>query len=140
MDATSDGVIVNRPSAARSTTAIEPASIAIHNGKLPCARSATGALGMIKVLGGLVAAIMIAAGGFFGFQFYTQHRIESELDAALEQIRAAGGKASHGKVSFDLLSRTVTIADLTAQSAAQPPVSIKISNVTASGVNQPDTG
>jgi len=95
---------------------------------------------MIKILGGLVAAIVIAVGGFFGFQFYTQHRIAGELDAALEQIRSAGGKASHGKVSFDLMSRTVTIADVIAQSAAQPPVSIKIGNVTASGVSQPDTG
>ena len=31
---------------------------------------------------------MIAAGGFFGFQFYTQQRIAGEIGAALEQIRA----------------------------------------------------
>lgn len=94
---------------------------------------------MVKILSGLVAAIVIAVGGFFGFQFYTQHRIASEVEAALEQIRATGGKASHGKISFDLLSRTVRIADLAVQSAAQPPASIKIGSVTASGVNQPDT-
>ena len=52
---------------------------------------------MVKILSGLVAAIVIAVGGFFGFQFYTQHRIASEVEAALEQIRAAGGKASQGK-------------------------------------------
>ena len=57
---------------------------------------------MVKILIGLVAAIVIAAGGFFGFQFYMQHRVASEVEAAFEQIRAAGGKASHGKVSFDL--------------------------------------
>ena len=56
---------------------------------------------MIKILGGLVAAIVIAAGGFFGFEFYVQHRIAGEVDAALEQIRATGGKASRGKVTFD---------------------------------------
>jgi hypothetical protein len=93
---------------------------------------------MVKILTGLIAAIMIAAGGFFGFQFYTQHRIASEIEAALEQIRATGGKASHGKISFDLLSRTVKIADLIAQTAAQPPLSLKIGSLTASGVNQPD--
>ncbi len=93
---------------------------------------------MMKFLSGLVAAIVIALGGFFGFQFYSQHRIASEVDAALEQVRAAGGKASHGKISFDLLRRTVTIADLTAQSAAQPPLDIKIGSVTATGVKQPD--
>jgi hypothetical protein len=93
---------------------------------------------MVKIFSGLVVAIVIAVGGFFGFQFYTQHRIASEVEAALEQVRAAGGKASHGKISFDLLSRTVDIADLTAQSAAQPPISLKIGNLKASGVNQPD--
>ena len=93
---------------------------------------------MVKVLSGLVAAIVIAVGGFFGFQFYTQHRIASEVDAALEQIRVGGGKASRGKVSFDLLSRTVTIVDLSAQSASQPPASVKIGSLTASGVSQPD--
>ena len=61
---------------------------------------------MEKILIGLVAAVVIAAGGFFGFQFYMQHRIAGEVEAAFEQIRASGGKASHGKVSFDLLSRT----------------------------------
>ena len=44
---------------------------------------------MKKILIGLVAAIAIAAGGFFGFQFYTQQRIAGEVDAAFEQIRAS---------------------------------------------------
>ena len=55
---------------------------------------------MVKILISLIAAIVIAVGVFFGFQFYTQHRIASELDAAFEQIRATGGKASPGKISF----------------------------------------
>ena len=93
---------------------------------------------MIKILSGMVAAIVIAVGGFFGFQFYTQRQIANGIEATLEQVRSAGGKASHGKISFDLLSRTVTIADLTAQSAAQPPVSIKIASLTASRAKQPD--
>ena len=73
---------------------------------------------MVKILMGLIAAIVIAAGGFFGFERYTQHRVAGEVEAAFEQIRAAGGKASHGKVSFDLKTRTVTIADIAAESAA----------------------
>ena len=56
--------------------------------------------------------VAIAVGGFFGFQFYTQHRIAGEVEAAFEQLRAAGGKASHGEVSFDLRSRTLKIADI----------------------------
>jgi hypothetical protein len=47
---------------------------------------------MIKILSGLAAAIVIAVGGFFGFQFYTQQRIASEIDAALKQVRAALGR------------------------------------------------
>jgi len=93
---------------------------------------------MIKILSGAIAAIAIAVGGFFGFEFYMQHRIASEIDAAFEPIRATGGTASHGKVSFDLLSRTFTVADIAGQSAAQPPVSIKIGSLTASNVGQPD--
>jgi hypothetical protein len=93
---------------------------------------------MIKILGGLVAAIVIAAGGFFGFEFYVQHRIAGEIETAFEQIRASGGKASHGKLTFDLLNRTLTVADIAGHSAAQPPVSVKIASLTASGVRQPD--
>jgi hypothetical protein len=93
---------------------------------------------MKKILIGLAAAIAVAAGGFFGFQFYTQHRIAGEIEAAFEQFRAGGAKASHGKVSFDLLSRTITIADIASESATQPPVNVKIARIVASGVGQPD--
>jgi len=93
---------------------------------------------MVKILMGLAAAIVIAVGAFFGFQFYMQHRVAGEVEAAFEQIRATGGKASHGKVSFDLLNRTVTVADIAGETAAQPPVSVKIASVTAAGVSQPD--
>jgi hypothetical protein len=93
---------------------------------------------MVKILMGLAAAIVIAVGGFFGVEFYMQHRVAGEVEAAFEQIRATGGKASHGKVSFDLLNRTVTVADIAGESAAQPPVSVKITSFTASGVRQPD--
>jgi hypothetical protein len=93
---------------------------------------------MVKILVGLVAAIVIAAGGFFGFEFYVQHRAAGEVEAAFEQIRATGAKASHGKVSFDLSTRTVTIADIAGETAAQPPVGVKIARFTASGIGQPD--
>jgi hypothetical protein len=93
---------------------------------------------MVKILGGVVAVIAIAAGGFFGFEFYIQHGVTSEIEAAFDQIRATGGKASHGKVSFDLLSRTVTVADIAGQSAEPAPVNVKIASFTASVVSQPD--
>jgi len=93
---------------------------------------------MMKILLGLVAAVVVAAGGFFGFDLYTQQRIATEIDAAFAQIRAGGGKASHGPISFNLLKRTVTIADIATETAAQPPVSVKIATITASGVGQAD--
>src|ERR1700761_3285220 len=92
---------------------------------------------MVKILIGLITAVVVAVGGYFGFAFYTQHRIAGEIDAALEQIRAAGGKASHGKVSFDLWSRTAVVDDFATESAAKPPVSVKIAKLTISGAAQP---
>ncbi len=93
---------------------------------------------MMKIVYGALAAIVIGVGGFFGFQFYTQHRVAGEIEAVFDQIRATGAKASHGKVSFDLKSRTVTISDIASELTAQPPMSLKIASLTASGVNQPD--
>src|SRR5882672_5618024 len=93
---------------------------------------------MVKILIGLLAAIVIAAGAFFGFEFYVQQRAATEVEAAFAQVRAAGNKATHGKVSFDLFSRTITVADIVGESAAQPPVSVKIGRFTAAGVSQPD--
>ena len=93
---------------------------------------------MRKILIGLAAAIVIAAAGVFGVLFYLQHRVVAEVDAGFAQMRAAGGKASHGKVAFDLWSRTVTIADIAAQPAAQPAISVRIGSLTASGVDQQD--
>ena len=93
---------------------------------------------MRKILIGLVAVIVVAAAGFFGFQFYVQHRVATQVETAFEQIRASGGKASHGKVSFDPWSRTVTIADIAGKSATQPPLVVKIASVTATGVSDKD--
>lgn len=94
---------------------------------------------MVKILLGLVAVVVIAAGGFFGFEYYTQHRIAAEFVASMQQFRALGGMARHGKVSFDLKSRTVTIDDIVTESATQPPLRLKIASIVASGVGQPDT-
>jgi hypothetical protein len=93
---------------------------------------------MAKILIGLLTAAVVAVAGFFGFQFYTQHRIAGEIDTAFEQLRAAGGKADHGKVSFDLWSRTVAVADIVTESAAKPAVRFKIGGLTIFGASQPD--
>lgn len=95
---------------------------------------------MMKILTGLTAVVVIAVGGFFGFEFYTQHRANSDVEAVFEQIRSGGGRATHGKVTFDLKSRTLKIADIATESATQPPVSVKIAGVVVLGAGQPDSG
>ena len=76
---------------------------------------------MTRILIGLVATIVIPTGGFFGFEFYVQQRVAGEVETAFDQIRATGSKASHGKVSFDLSSRTITVADIASESASTSP-------------------
>lgn len=93
---------------------------------------------MKKILLGLVTVAVVAAAGYFGFDFYAQRRVTREVEAAFEQIRAAGAKASHGKIAFDVKSRTLTISDIVAESGAQSPASIKIARLTASGLGQLD--
>ena len=94
----------------------------------------------MKILIGLLAALVIAVAGYFGFQFYVQQRIASDIEATFATVRASGAKAEHGKISFDLWNRTVTIADVSGEFTADPPVSLKIGRVVASGVGQPADG
>jgi hypothetical protein len=95
---------------------------------------------MKKILLGLAAAVVVAALGYFGFLYYAQYRATAGVEAAFERVRSAGGKASHGKVSYDLWKRTITIADIAAETATQPPTTVKIANLTASGLSQPEQG
>lgn len=89
---------------------------------------------MKKTLVGLLAALLIASGGYFGFQAYVQHRVTREVDAAFAQFRAAGGKATYGKLAYDSWNRTLTIKDIAGESAAQPAINTRIASLTASGV------
>ena len=84
---------------------------------------------MKRVLIGLIALVVIAAGGWLGFNFYVQHRATSEVDAAFERIRTSGGKASHGKVAFDLGSRTLTIEDIALEPGQSSKTGVKISGI-----------
>ena len=95
---------------------------------------------MMKLLIGVVAALVIAAAGYFGADFYVQQRVAGEVEAAFAAVRESGTRATHGKVSFDLWSRTITVSDIAGESTAQPPVSVKIGRFTASGMNQPEAG
>src|SRR5262245_55191375 len=90
-----------------------------------------GAVAMLKILGGLAAAVLIAIGGYFGFGFYVHQRIVADVDAAFAAVQAGGGKASHGKITFDLWTRTVAVGDVAVESAAPQPVTLKIGSFTA---------
>ncbi|WP_439400687.1 hypothetical protein ACNJYA_21365 [Bradyrhizobium sp. DASA03068] len=89
---------------------------------------------MKRILIGLIVAAVLGAGGWFGFNLYVQHRATSEVEAAFEQIRSGGGKASHGKITFELATRTLTIEDIAITPAGQPQAQIKITGIKGTGV------
>ncbi len=95
---------------------------------------------MRKILVAVVVLAVIAAAGFFGLQLYAQARAEREVEEAFATIRAAGNTASYGKVSFDLIGRTLTIGDIAVQSLAQPTTTVKIGRIDAIGVGLPVAG
>ncbi|MET3906653.1 hypothetical protein ABID59_000984 [Bradyrhizobium sp. S3.3.6] len=93
---------------------------------------------MKRILIGLIAVAALAAGGWFGFSLYVQHRVTTEVETAFEQIRKQGGKASHSKVEFDLMSRTLTIEDIAVTPGNQPQAQVKIAGIKGTGVRQID--
>ncbi|MBH5387696.1 hypothetical protein [Bradyrhizobium diversitatis] len=90
---------------------------------------------MKRILIGLIMAAVLGAGGWFGFNLYVQHRATSEVEAAFEQMRAGGGKASHGKITFEFATRTLTIEDIAVEPAHQPQAKIKIAGIKGTGVH-----
>ncbi|MET4175745.1 hypothetical protein ABIB99_006861 [Bradyrhizobium sp. LA6.1] len=93
---------------------------------------------MKRILIGLIVAAVLAAGGWFGFNFYAQHRATSEVEAAFEQMRQQGGKASHGKITFELATRTLTIEDIAVTPGNLPQAQIKIAGIKGTGVRLVD--
>ncbi|MGX1322281.1 hypothetical protein AB7M17_005734 [Bradyrhizobium sp. USDA 377] len=93
---------------------------------------------MKRILIGLIVAAVLAAGGWFGFNVYVQHRATAEVEAAFEQIRKQGGKASHGKIGFELASRTLTIDDIVVTPGGESQARIKIAGIKGTGVRQID--
>lgn len=93
---------------------------------------------MKRILIGLIAPLVLGAGGWFGFNLYVQHRATAEVEAAFEQMRKQGGKASHGKVGFDLPSRTLTIEEVNVEPGRAPLAGIKAASFKAVGVRQVD--
>lgn len=93
---------------------------------------------MKRILIGLIALLVLGAAGWFGFNLYAQHRATSEVEAAFARMRAGGGKASHGKITFELATRTLTIEDIDVEPAQPQLANVKVARVMAVGVRQPD--
>ncbi|MHC2619792.1 hypothetical protein ACVIW2_001824 [Bradyrhizobium huanghuaihaiense] len=93
---------------------------------------------MKRILIGLIVAAVLAAGGWFGFNLYVQHRATNEVEAAFERMRSGGGKAGHGKIGFELATRTLTIEDVVIEPGQPELALLKIAKVTALGVRQAD--
>lgn len=91
---------------------------------------------MKRILIGLIVAAVLGAGGWFGFNLYVQHRATAEVEAAFEQMRSGGGKASHGKVAFELATRTLTIEDIAVEPGNQLQGHVKIGAFKSTGVRQ----
>ncbi|MFK4498566.1 hypothetical protein ABIF86_002857 [Bradyrhizobium japonicum] len=89
---------------------------------------------MKRILIGLIVAAVLAAGGWFGFNLYVQHRATAEVEAAFEQMRQQGGKASHGKITFELATRTLTIEDIAVTPGNLPQAQVKIAGIKGTGV------
>ena len=93
---------------------------------------------MKRILIGLIVAAVLAASGWLGFNLYAKHRVTAEIEAAFEQIRSNGGKASHGKIEFDLSTRTLTIDEVDVEPGRPPLAGIKAASFKAVGVRQVD--
>src|SRR5580704_5933183 len=95
---------------------------------------------MRKILIGLVILVPVAIGGYFGAASLANRWFESELEARFAALRSAGADASHGPVTFDLISRTLVVADIIVAQPGSFPFAINDGRVTATGVGLPTAG
>jgi hypothetical protein len=89
----------------------------------------------------LAVLVLVAVGGYFGVTYWATHRAAAEVEATFEALRQQGATASHGEVRFDLVSRTLVVADIAiGQPDAPYAVAFRVGRLTASGVGQPGPG
>lgn len=91
---------------------------------------------MSKIVIGLGAAAVAVVGGYFGTEAYIRHRIASEIEANFAQIRAGGGQAKHGDLTFSLWTRDVTLSDIAVEFTAPRPAKIKVARFAAKNLGQ----
>lgn len=90
---------------------------------------------MRKLVVGLIVALVVGAGAYFGAVHWAERTAAREVDAMLDRWRSGGGTATRGRVAFDLWTRTVRVADVALQSASSPDERIAIDEVVAVGVD-----
>jgi hypothetical protein len=95
---------------------------------------------MRKLLIGLVVLVPVAIGGYFGAAFLVNRWFETELEARFAALRSLGADASHGPVSFDLISRTLVVTDIVVAQPGSFPFATKVGRITATGVGLPKAG
>ncbi len=86
----------------------------------------------IAIVGAAIGAIAVA--GVFGASMLVQHRAVSEVDAVFESLRASGVTASHGPVTFDYWTKSLSIADIALQAPGENGARTTIAKVHATGL------
>lgn len=89
---------------------------------------------MSKIIVGLGVAAVAAVGCYFGTEAYIKHRIAGEIESNFAQIRASGGQAKHGELTFSLWKRDVAISDIAVTFSATQQANIKVGRFAASDV------
>ncbi len=95
---------------------------------------------MRKLLVGVVAAmIVIAGGGYFGWELLAQFRTKSEVEAVFDSLRTSFPTATHGPIELALKARAVKVADIVLQSADRT-TTIRIGQIAATDTRGPVGG
>jgi hypothetical protein len=89
---------------------------------------------MRKVYVALVVAVIIGVGSYFGVVYWTQHAATREVEAALDGWAKSIGSATHGRIEFNLWSRTLKVSDIVVQAKGGPVPKVTVTQVIASGI------
>ncbi len=89
---------------------------------------------MRKVFVGLVVVLIVGVGGYFGSVYWTQSTATREVETALDGWAKSIGSATHGRIEFDLWSRTLKVSDIVVQSKTGPHPKVTVTQVIASGI------
>lgn len=88
---------------------------------------------------GIVAVLVLGAGGYAGVQYWAQHKARAVIDEALANVRATGAKASLGSSAVSVKDRSLTLGDLSVTSA-DGALSLTVSRLAARGMGTPQDG